>query len=66
MNLVAKMALSQLINFMKKENISELRVFITSENEIDFIPAKNPDSFILKSEHETKINELKNYLKSIK
>jgi hypothetical protein len=72
MNPIAKMALSQLIKFMKEKDIAELKVFIDSNNEIDFIPVSNPDKFILQSEltkkvefYENKILEMKNYLKQL-
>jgi hypothetical protein len=72
MNPIAKMALGQLIKFMKEKNIAELKVFIDSNNEIDFIPVSNPDKFILQSEltkkvefYENKILEMKNYLKQL-
>jgi hypothetical protein len=65
-NAIAKMALGQLINFMKRENISQLKVFINEKNEVDFEPVKEPDELILKSYHDLKIKELKEYLKTIK
>lgn len=65
MNLVAKMALKQLISYMNEKNISELKVFINSQNEIDFVPVHWPDSLMLKSEHDKKINELKEYFKTL-
>ena len=64
-NAIAKMALSQLKNFMERENISQLKVFVNKKGEIDFEPVKQPDELILKSFHDEKIKELKNYLKTI-
>ena len=72
MNPIAKMALGQLIKFMKEKDISELRVFIDTNGEIDFEPATQPDAFIKKSvltqkveQYENKILEMKDYLKQL-
>lgn len=72
MNPIAKMALSQLIKFMREKNFTELKVFINQNEEIDFIPVEAPDKLILQSEltavvekYEAKILEMKNYLKQL-
>jgi hypothetical protein len=64
-NLIAKMALKQLVSYMKDKNMACMKVFLTESNEIDFMPVYAPDDLILKSEHEEKIQELKNYFKSL-
>lgn len=72
MNPIAKMALGQLIKFMREKNFTELKVFINSNEEIDFFPVEAPDKLILQSEltaavekYEAKILEMKNYLKQL-
>jgi hypothetical protein len=64
-NIIAKMALKQLVSYMKEKNMSCMKVFLTENNEIDFMPVQAPDDLILKSEHEQKIQELKNYFKKL-
>ena len=64
-NLIAKMALKQLVSYMREKNMSCMKVFLTESNEIDFMPVHAPDDLILKSEHEQKIQELKNYFKKL-
>lgn len=72
MNPIAKMALGQLIKFMREKNFTELKVFINQNEEIDFIPVEAPDRLILESQltaivekYENKILEMKNYLKQL-
>jgi hypothetical protein len=64
-NLIAKMALKQLVSYMKEKNMKCMKVFITENNEVDFLPIIEPEDLILKSEHEQKIQELKNYFKKL-
>lgn len=72
MNPIAKMALGQLIKFMREKNFTELKVFINQNEEIDFIRVEAPDRLILESQltaivekYENKILEMKNYLKQL-
>lgn len=72
MNPIARMALGQLIKFMREKNFTELKVFINQNEEIGFIPVEAPDKLILQSEltavvekYEAKILEMKNYLKQL-
>lgn len=72
MSPIAKMALGQLIKFMREKNFTELKVFINQNEEIDFIPVEAPDRLILESQltaivekYENKILEMKNYLKQL-
>lgn len=72
MNPIAKMALGQLIKFMREKNFTELKVFINQNEEIDFIPVEASDRLILESQltaivekYENKILEMKNYLKQL-
>jgi hypothetical protein len=49
-NLIAKMALKQLVSYMKEKNMSCMKVFLTESNEVDFMPVHAPDDLILKSD----------------
>jgi hypothetical protein len=48
---IKKMAFSQLVNWMKKEDIAELKVFIQNGN-LEFEEIKKPDFYIKNSDLE--------------